>query len=352
MNEQENQNLKDQKSPKNEGSRSERLSPKSKTAIMIGAAATVVIAIVVVLILLLGGNNNNDNDNNNDNSGVSKETKYQTALSLIETKEYTQAYALLKELGNYKDSEQYISKFHYVPTSIIKNCYGETENITISLGDNNLPETILVVDEYEGDRYEDKYEYTYDSNGNITLLIITDDIGDISTITYEYDTNGNVTKSRYEDATTIYTYDNRGNLIREQGAYSGITYTYDANNNLIKETNDYGSFTTYIYDNNNRMIQSIYYIDESRIIASTEYAYDTNGNLTQKVETNISGITYPVGAKITYNYTYDANGNLIESMEGVTDNDPGWKTTYTYTFVYIPMDMSDESIHELISDFK
>ena len=53
-------------------------------------------------------------------------TKYNNALALIENGEYAAAYEILDELGDYKDAQQKLGHFIYVP---VKVKYTEADKI-------------------------------------------------------------------------------------------------------------------------------------------------------------------------------------------------------------------------------
>ena len=45
-------------------------------------------------------------------------SKYKNAIELISSGNYEEAYVLFKELGDYKDSEEYLSRFWYMPVKL------------------------------------------------------------------------------------------------------------------------------------------------------------------------------------------------------------------------------------------
>ncbi len=113
---------------------------------------------------------------------------------------------------------------------------------------------------------EEKYEYTYDANNNITSVVTNsgtityqyDELNQLtqetlldgSTIAYEYDAVGNRTKKIVTvggtPTTTNYTYNDGNELI----SVDGQAYTYDANGNLTNNGNN-----TFIYDEEKRLIE-------------------------------------------------------------------------------------------------
>ncbi|WP_207671425.1 hypothetical protein [Clostridium thermarum] len=104
----------------------------------------------------------------------------------------------------------------------------------------------------------DKYEYTYDANGNRTSVatkngtinyqydelnqLIQETLLDGTTISYEYDAVGNRTKKTVTNGSstiTNYAYNDGNELV----SVNGQAYTYDANGNLTSNGNK-----TFIYD--------------------------------------------------------------------------------------------------------
>lgn len=331
--------------------------PFSKKAIIIGIAALLVVAIAVVLVLVLG-----------------KGGKYSKALKLIEDGKYKEAYEILEELGDYKDSKELLSRFRYVPVkSEFYYTYGDSI-ITITskatLNKKNLPSKITYIDGEE----ENTIKFTYDSKGRLTSRELgTDDHWQKSEITYDsdgnmieiknsdddgfrdiwkniYDSKGNKIKEEYETSygdrrITEYTYDSKGNLIKEEfesdGGSKNVTeYIYDSKGNLIKKEfkSDYQSSTTeYTYDYKGNLIKKEFESDGgSRNV--TEYIYDSKGNLIEEVSEGDYYIN-------RYEYTYDSYGNMIEK-KNLTSYDSNavllrYSQEIEYKFVYIPFEWNE-----------
>ena len=144
-------------------------------------------------------------------------TKYNEALELIENGEYVAAYEILDELGDYKDAQQKIENFHYVPVRVTCSEEDEITYFEFFYNKDNLPSQVVYTYSY-GDKFIE--DYTYDANGNVIKEVYTDSDGDKSIYDYTYDANGNVIKE-------VYTY--------SDGDKSIYDYTYDANGNVIKE---------------------------------------------------------------------------------------------------------------------
>ena len=167
--------------------------------------------------------------------------KYDEAISLIDSRDYDAAYALIVELGNYKDAQQKLDNFHYVPVASDVLSNGEISKGECFYSVDNLPIQFINT---KSDGVKEIVDYTYDANGNPIKVVFTDDDGDKDIYDYTYDANGNLIKEvhTYSDGDKSiydYTYDANGNLIKEvytsfTGNKSIYDYTYDANGNKIK----------------------------------------------------------------------------------------------------------------------
>ena len=278
---------------------------------------------------------NNINGITSSNNETSKENaqKYEHAFELIEGGDYAAAYEIFCELGDYKDSQDQVKKFHYMPTKLVfEKIYTRKGvrkyEINFSLNDKNLPSQGIVSD----DKETVIWDCTYDENGNLIKEVHTYSDGDKYIRDYTYDEKGNLIKKVYtysygDKSIDDYTYDEKGNLIKEVhtdyiGDKSIDDYTYDENGNLIKEVHTYSDGDKYIYD----------------------YTYDENGNLIKEVH------TYSDSDKEIYDYTYDEKGNLIKKV--YTDSDGDKEIAgITYKFVYIPFEFSVEEFLEGMLDF-
>jgi len=145
--------------------------------------------------------------------------------------------------------------------------------------------------------------YTYDNNGNITVL--TDNSGTDSkkTVAYTYDDFNRLTSAT---ATNVAT---------GQSPYTE-NYTYDAIGNITSKTGQ-GSYT---YAGN----QGISYANPhaATMIGSTTLTYDNNGNLLNKGSALSNTwdynnrITQSVAGATTDTYAYDVSGERIKSSNG------------------------------------
>ena len=114
-----------------------------------------------------------ENDNNEQLLTSPEDNKYEEALELLEIGEYEKAYALLTSLGKYKDSEEYLSKFYYVPTSGDHKADGGTASVEVTMGSDSLPAKKVL--NYFGEIFV--YDYTYDTDGNLIKKIYTSSNG-------------------------------------------------------------------------------------------------------------------------------------------------------------------------------
>lgn len=303
---------------------------------------------------------------------------YQKALDLLEQGDYVQAKALFESLGDYKDAELYLSRFHYILSTLHVESEEGPVTARVSPNEQGLPARYWV----EG-RDTDYEEYTYDEKGNIIRTTIAEGEEEIETYDYTYDENGiliqEVQSSASSMVTTDYSYDEDGRLIEERmttrsGYTCPVYYTYDENGNLIKMVSkmseDFQITKEYTYDENgNLLTETSYYSEDSRTVH--EYFYDENGNEIKNIG------TYPDGTTEMQELTYDENGHLVKLLysyvlDGVTyeetflyTNDAYgniltrehtttegvWeKLRMEYTLVYIPMELPEDTL-SLIESF-
>ena len=304
-----------------------------------------------------------------------KNEKYAEALSLIEKKDYGTAYAILKSLGDYEDVAKYLSRLRTVPTSVTITNQGKEE---FFYNENGLLSKHISIDEYGR---KDIAEFTYDQNNNLLQEHGTSHTGAQTYVDYTYNENGNlickkitnangsqyIEKSAYDQndrllrmtvtyadgkkTVTDYIYDTNGYLVRNlqtgpnAGDFATINYIYDHNGNLIQKH----SVCTYTTDNGSlQSAESIWECDydakdnptmeahtdirpEGDLKNIIEYTYDSNGNLTRKVTTDIfsHAVNSPLHQSTVRNYIYDENGFVIQM--DLTDNQ-GIKSIFTFDY--------------------
>lgn len=310
----------------------------NKKLIIIIAAAIVAIILGVILILTLGGNKK-DSDWKN----LSDSEKYEKAIENIAKGKYDEAYDIFEDLGDYKDAEEYLSKFRYVNTSQIYNYDGGKLTYNTKFNENGviveieIPEDETIVNFFydeKGNRIKMEvaingskhatFAYTYNSYGDLIKEDIIYYAWNGHTVNeYTYNSSGKVNKcittDNYGTETTTYTYDSNGNLIEEIGKYSTKTYRYNSNGQLTKVTVDIGYSEDYI-----------------------EYEYNSQGQL-------INVIYHDDYEYHVVKYTYDSDGNLIKMIKDY-GGEGKYTTTYQYELVYISEDKWNKYADDLISD--
>lgn len=317
--------------------------------------------------------------NNDDEIQISaEEQKYNEALALLEAADYVSAHELFKELGDYKDSKIYLSRFHNVITSFSE--VGGTA-VICTYNDKNLPEEQLVSDA----EYFEKFTFSYDDNGNLIKLFGINSDGYSESYTHTYNENNDLIKtenvrSNGYSRTYDYTYAENGDLIKEVGTSSDgynytydYTYYYDENENFVTErinTDSDGRHDKYIeiYNKKDNLIKYIYISSSGyKITYDYTYRYDEKGNLIARCKADEYGNTRieyydEYGNCIKYVYVdsdgdetiddysgdyiyyYDEHGNLIKMAE---NRENGYSIVYNYKLVYIPYDISQTVIDVL-----
>ncbi len=312
-----------------------------------------------------------------------KQVKYWIAKSYLKNEQYSDAYALFLDIGDFRDAQKYAGKFHYVWKQLTVSSDGTTVekvdmnfdkkagylptkvdfvyyylsdsgttydqktemNLNLSYNDDGYLTAANGTGEYS-DITESSTEYTTFSSqrsyngGNLIQKIATEDCTygtDTDSTTdiynYTYDENGRlITEEEITDSgstySTDYIYDTDGNLIKEINKYDNNTtssswnYVYDTNNNLIKKTSSYGANTVYTYDTENRLIKEVYTVSLSPSNNTvTNYFYGLDGKLIKK--------TFSSGSNsYTQNYTYDADGYLVKETYS------GDNSSYTVNYRY------------------
>ena len=197
----------------------------------------------------------------------------------------------------------------------------------------------------------DRYDYSFDNNGNPVKCIGKDSAGKIKKTNYYKYQNGKLAKTEttnYENGkkTSVYLTDANEYIIYEEAYKNGVktdswNYRYDNgrkiggtrkyfnSNGTIKEIRDYeldanGNETKTVYKDSSGNVKSTDYwtrradgsvtalktTDASGKTAETrEYKYDANGNNTKQIRKGPDG-------KITdvWEYKYDTDGNIKEKI--------------------------------------
>lgn len=310
----------------------------NKKIIIIAVAVLVAIILGVVLILTLGGNKKDSKGEN-----LSDSEKYEKAMENIEKGKYEEAYDMLKSLGDYKDSKEYLSKFHYVNTKQIYDYEDGKIRYNTKINKNGVIEEIAIPEE------DAIIKLNYDEKGNRIKIEVTIDGSEHATFTYTYNSKNYLIEEEIAyhtwDSYTVneYTYNSSGKVIKCVSTYDystdTTTYTYDINGKLIKETGKY-NIKTYSYNSNSQLINVA--IDSDYSDSSIEYEYNSQGKV-------ISEIYHDDYEYHVVKYTYDSNGNLTEMIKDY-GSEGKYTTTYQYELVYIADDKWEKYSDDLISD--
>ena len=276
-----------------------------------------------------------------------KQARYNEAFTLIDKGDYTAAYEIFSELGNYRDAKEQLSHFQYVPVKRLITCGDLVIVGEITLNNFNLPIQIedrpsSIVDQTDKQIFNftyDKvgnltqkivtmeygstvYDYTYDKENRLTQEVCTFSDGRVNRYQYSYEEQGNLIEKidYYGDGSVRvreYQYDSYGKITEESEKYTSddfiyetkYTRTYDPLGNLTKEIQTHSDGKTsgfdFIYDNHGNLLKRIH-TTYSGAQYTYECAYDVNGNLTQEIYIDSDG------NKEIYDMAYDAEGNLVE----------------------------------------
>lgn len=238
------------------------------------------------------------------------EVKYNNAMQLLAEKEYLKSYNILKELKQYKNSEEVIENFRFVPKETKHYETGGEADITHYT--YNAAENKLKVTNNPQRLYD--MEYVFNNNGDCIEVTQWGNTRKIS-----YDAQGRCVSVSDSDSREEFKYDNNGNLVKETfcSDYSVQTteYTYDKNSNCIRkkwEHSSYGIFTTeYTYDEKGNCIKEEVFDEEKKYVELIkEYVYDEKGNCIGIYNPNTDNIfeNYPYVVHYGGRFTYDENG--------------------------------------------
>ena len=168
--------------------------------------------------------------------------------------------------------------------------------------DGNLLDVYLCTKIIQNEINKNYYkEYTYDRNLNITQLVYYENGDESSRYEYEYDSRGNLVKK-------IHLTNEWYGTIENSQEYK---YEYDSEGNIVQETTYENGYKTYYvkYSTIDQLVRTVTYNGDNLELRRTEYKYDENGNLIQK-------ITYDDAREVSnIEYSYDNNGNLIIERE-------------------------------------
>lgn len=210
----------------------------------------------------------------------------------------------------------------YKSSSYINNAWVKMEEYKWF---NNERKTLYRINTIGGSFY-DRYEYTYDTNGNETLFKVSDYknndwVYDIK-VEYTYDTNDNkksAISSKFINTNWVkiaeYTYINNEEkeIMRIKLNTDG---TYDEKYEKEYDTLGFNTSTTYSqYESSNWVYKYRY-----------EYLYDASGNEKTEIYENYKNGNFVYQYK--YEYTYDAQGNKTSTSQYIFTNGD-WEWVYT-----------------------
>lgn len=269
------------------------------------------------------------------------EIAYRKAFRLIENGEHEEAYRILKLLGDFKDAEEHLAKFRYLPTRFY-NDYGiYIEDNIVVYDSNGLPKKHIF--EYSGED-EYVYEYTYSEDGRLLREIDNYSNGDKTIFDYTYNAKGDLIREVYtysdgdkRETTYLHTYDgDRISQTVEHSAFGTVytyNYTYDAEGNLIREAVSWSSGKTNVFDyeyENGKLVKETRNV--SGEIKTYIYTYNENGQLSEAVLRKNTSVEFAL------TYEYDSDGNLIRIIEQDNGGDMEIQEI-TYGLVYTTCDL-------------
>lgn len=273
-----------------------------------------------------GENTKPNSDNNQSESEKELQKKYNSVMNAYnhyatygntgtsDYEELSDVYQALKELGDYKDSAECLSKILVVPDALTKITYNKTDNfgqtteyIYKNFYYHKNGECVYFIKlfnliEWDGMLRSSSFDYEYD-NSRISGIHIYDD-KTRGKINFEYDSNDNVISATVQTATRTYT----------------NTYTYDENNRLL--TADILGFPR--QDASGDIICDSFDNFFSGGVDSragkgykAEYEYDNEGRLTKVTQIPYSEVTDPAllndACCFVFNYIYDDKNMLAQT---------------------------------------
>ncbi|MBR5313995.1 MAG: hypothetical protein IKU45_01120 [Clostridia bacterium] len=261
-----------------------KVSPKTIIALVCALVAVLLVTVFLVYIF----------------QPTSLQKKYDNAIRLIEIEEYAKAYEEFKELGDYRDSKDYLARFSVVYErieEIVKN--GSNTVIEYTFNDKGQVLSRIKKDVKEG-FIRDSFKFTYDKDGNM--------------LSEEWISGFDKTSNKYE-----YQYDKNGNKISQKQIHDGKTereifYEYDDRGNCIKiKSGSIIECKSYDYDKNGNEILSTVLDADGNVKTRTETTYNSMGQVLSKYHKNADGdITESI------ENTYDKNGNLVKKIRKVS----------------------------------
>ena len=230
-----------------------------------------------------------------------REKQYNIALAKLETSifngqsaAFKEAYEILSQLGDYRDAQAYLARFTILPNMRLMETYSKT-NV------------------FGEEEYSYSMDYGYNADGKIA-----------------YDAKGCSTSFDPYATRTIYTYNEDGIVVEETRVVGSMTdqkttIIYNADGTVAQK--DYlsadgtVSTQTFAYDDAGKLTTMVWVESE----ATYEYTYNDNGVL-------ISVVGKGKGYTETTEYSYDTDGNLVN--ESITLKVPGAKLFSSKSYFY------------------
>jgi YD repeat-containing protein len=187
-----------------------------------------------------------------------------------------------------------------------------------------------------------------DENANGSIDVNNPDLD--YTTTYQYDLLGRLTQVVRGVQTRSYMYDSLGRKISETNSESGMSlFAYDDNGNMTQKTDARGTVTSYYYDALNRLVLTGY--SDSTMWSVNAYDETTSGliglitggkgRLTSSWTLVKNGENWALTTEsVGYRWTYDENGRVLQQvmwMDGVT-----YPVSYNYSHVRLREEGSAE----------
>ncbi|MCR9204234.1 MAG: hypothetical protein NXH75_06640, partial [Halobacteriovoraceae bacterium] len=163
------------------------------------------------------------------------------------------------------------------------------------------------------DDSQNSITYTYDEVGRVKTTSFEGANQPTFTLENEYDFNGNRTTLKTSEGDFVYSYDELNRLKTVENPNNLVFETvYDSIGRRAEMIIPNGTKVGYDYDKANR-IKEISHLNGSTNLATFNYGYDDNGNITS-VNTSRSALS---NLSPTLSYTYDAINQLISATNPI-----------------------------------
>jgi len=240
------------------------------------------------------------------------------------------------------DKNGHQMSFQYDGSGLLASIRDATNRqISLSYGTNGKVSTLT---DFTG------RSWTYKYDGKENLISVTDPLGKTRTYGYDsqnrlinvidgagvsllqntYDSTNRVLTQTYRKGTFTFTYQEGSTKIKNRRGFE-TTVNFNTLGNITKITAPSGAAITYTYDDYANLLRI------SDTDGNTDFTYDANGNVTsiktpsgltttfayESVTHQLTSITDPMGHTTTY--SYDAKGNLVKMTDPL-----GQETTYEY----------------------